>query len=181
MNKAVPFFECRRLKKEREGWEESPVVITSTNDPAACTDSLSNNFILVSDEVYCRGIIHKLYDVVLSGGWQTVMGEQGEEQWAEHTSLWGPCTQSDGLWGVSVWRSSTHYREKYWVPHDKVFLKDVKEWCWMCWCVVVNWNPKPAFACILLFESRWVKSSCGGIMWTCMQPELGRNSEDRWS
>lgn len=46
-------------------------------------------FIVVADEPhYYRCNIHKLYDVVGAGIWNTVTGQEGEE----HTPLWGLCS-----------------------------------------------------------------------------------------
>ncbi len=48
-------------------------------------------FIVVADETYHCCVISKLDDVVGAELGSAVMGQQREEQRAEHTALWGTC------------------------------------------------------------------------------------------
>jgi len=41
-------------------------------------------------------------DMVGAVSWYTVKGQQGKEQRAEHTTLWGPCLQHDDLADVTT-------------------------------------------------------------------------------
>ncbi len=50
-------------------------------------------FIVVADETYHCCVISKLDDVVGAELGSAVMGQQREEQRAEHTALWGTCAQ----------------------------------------------------------------------------------------
>lgn len=52
--------------------------------------------IVVGDETNHSCIIRKLHDVVGAEGECAVIGQQGEEQETEYTSLGGRCTQHDG-------------------------------------------------------------------------------------
>ncbi len=50
-------------------------------------------FIVVADETYHCCVISKLDDVVGAELGSAVVGQQREEQRAEHTALWGTCAQ----------------------------------------------------------------------------------------
>ena len=52
--------------------------------------------VVVADETHQSSVIRKLEEVGAVGGC-AVVGQQGVEQGAEHTSLGGPCTQRDGV------------------------------------------------------------------------------------
>ena len=52
--------------------------------------------IVVADETHHGCVICKLDEEVGAVGGCAVVGQQGEEQGAEHTSLGGTCTQCDG-------------------------------------------------------------------------------------
>ncbi len=51
------------------------------------------HFIVVADETYHCCVISELEDVVGAELGSAVMGQQREEQRAEHTALWGTCAQ----------------------------------------------------------------------------------------
>ncbi len=57
-------------------------------------------FIVVADEPYHCCVISKLDDVVGAELGSAVMGQQREEQRAEHTALWGTCAQCGSARGV---------------------------------------------------------------------------------
>ncbi len=57
-------------------------------------------FIVVADETYHCCVISKLDDVVGAEHGSAVVGQQREEQQAEHTALWGTCTQCSSDRGV---------------------------------------------------------------------------------
>ncbi len=57
-------------------------------------------FIVVADETYHCCVIRKLDDVVGAELGSAVMGQQREEQRAEHTALWGTCAQCGSARGV---------------------------------------------------------------------------------
>ncbi len=57
-------------------------------------------FIVVADETYHCCVISKLDDVVGAELGSAVMGQQREEQRAEHTALWGTCAQCGSARGV---------------------------------------------------------------------------------
>ncbi len=58
------------------------------------------HFIVVADETYHYCVISKLDDVVGAELGSAVMGQQREEQRAEHTALWGTCAQCGSARGV---------------------------------------------------------------------------------
>ncbi len=57
-------------------------------------------FIVVADETYHCCVISKLDDVVGAEFGSAVMGQQREEQRAEHTAFWGTCAQCGSARGV---------------------------------------------------------------------------------
>ncbi len=57
-------------------------------------------FIVIADETYHCFVISKLDDVVGAELGSAVMGQQREEQRAEHTALWGTCAQCGSARGV---------------------------------------------------------------------------------
>ncbi len=57
-------------------------------------------FIVVADETYHCCVISELDDVVGAELGSAVVGQQREEQWAEHTALWGTCAQCGSARGV---------------------------------------------------------------------------------
>ncbi len=57
-------------------------------------------FIVVADETYHCCVISELDDVVGAELGITVVGQQREEQRAEHTALWGTCVQCGSDRGV---------------------------------------------------------------------------------
>ncbi len=57
-------------------------------------------FIVVADETYHCCVISELDDVVGAELGSAVMGQQREEQRAEHTALWGTCAQCGSARGV---------------------------------------------------------------------------------
>ncbi len=57
-------------------------------------------FIIVADETYHCCVISKLDDVVGAELGSAVVGQQREEQRAEHTALWGTCAQCGSARGV---------------------------------------------------------------------------------
>jgi len=58
------------------------------------------HFIIVADETYHCRIISELDDVVGAELGSTVVGQQCEEQWTEHTALWGTCAKCGSARGV---------------------------------------------------------------------------------
>ncbi len=60
------------------------------------------HFIVVADETYHWCVIGKLDDVVEAELGSVDMGQQREEQRAEHTALWGPCAQCGSARGVAA-------------------------------------------------------------------------------
>ncbi len=58
-------------------------------------------FIVVTDEACHCWVISKL-DVVGAEFGSAVMSQQREEQWAEHTALWGTCAQCGSAGGVAA-------------------------------------------------------------------------------
>ncbi len=68
---------------------------------ASCATFLSVvRFIVVADETYHCCVISKLDDVVGAELGSAVVGQQREEQRAEHTALWGTCAQCGSARGV---------------------------------------------------------------------------------
>ncbi len=59
-------------------------------------------FIIVFDEAYHSCVISKLDDVVGAELGSAVMGQQCEEQRAEHTALWDTCAQCGSAGGVAA-------------------------------------------------------------------------------
>ncbi len=57
-------------------------------------------FIVVADETYHCCVISELDDVVGAELGSAVVGQQREEQRAEHTALWGTCAQCGSARGV---------------------------------------------------------------------------------
>ncbi len=57
-------------------------------------------FIIVADETYHCCVISELDDVVGAELGSAVVGQQHEEQRAEHTALWGTCAQCGSARGV---------------------------------------------------------------------------------
>ncbi len=57
-------------------------------------------FIVVADETYHCCVISELDDVVGAELGSAVMGQQHEEQRAEHIALWGTCAQCGSAQGV---------------------------------------------------------------------------------
>ncbi len=57
-------------------------------------------FIVVANETYHWCVIGKLDDVVGAEFCSADVGQQREEQWAEHTALWGTCAQWGSARGV---------------------------------------------------------------------------------
>ncbi len=57
-------------------------------------------FIVVADETYHCCVISKLENVVGAELGSAVVGQQREEQRAEHTALWGTCAQCGSARGV---------------------------------------------------------------------------------
>ncbi len=55
---------------------------------------------IVTDETYHCCVISELDDVVGAELGSAVMGQQREEQRAEHTALWGTCAQCGSARGV---------------------------------------------------------------------------------
>ncbi len=60
------------------------------------------HFIVVADEAYHCCVISKLDDVVGAELGSAVVSQQHEEQWAEHTALWGTCSQCGSAGGVAA-------------------------------------------------------------------------------
>ncbi len=58
------------------------------------------NAATVADETYHSCVIGKLDDVVGAELGSAVVGQQREEQWAEHTALWSTCAQCGSDRGV---------------------------------------------------------------------------------
>ncbi len=58
------------------------------------------HFIVVADETYHCCVISEIDDVVGAELGSAVVGQQHEEQRAEHTSLWGTCAQCGSARGV---------------------------------------------------------------------------------
>ncbi len=57
-------------------------------------------FIVVADETYHCCVISELDDAVGAELGSAVVGQQREEQLAEHTALWGTCAQCGSARGV---------------------------------------------------------------------------------
>ncbi len=57
-------------------------------------------FIVAADETYHRCVISELDDVVGAVFGSAVVGQQREEQRAEHTAMWGTCAQCGSAGGV---------------------------------------------------------------------------------
>ncbi len=57
-------------------------------------------FIVVADETYHCCVVSELDDVVGAELGSAVVGQQREEQRAEHTALWGTCAQCGSARGV---------------------------------------------------------------------------------
>ena len=54
-------------------------------------------FLLFVNETHDCSVVCKLNGHVVIVPWHTVMGQQRVQQWTEHTSLGGSCTQCDGF------------------------------------------------------------------------------------
>ncbi len=67
---------------------------------ASCATSSVVRFIVVADETYHLCVICKLDDVVGAELGSAVVGQQREEQRAEHTALRGTCAQCGSARGV---------------------------------------------------------------------------------
>ncbi len=77
-------------------------VISTTPFSQLCHFLSVVRFIVVADEAYHSYLISKLDDVVGAGLGSAVVSQQSEEQWAEHTALWGTCAQCGSAGGVAA-------------------------------------------------------------------------------
>ena len=68
-------------------------VVSATPFSQLCHFLSVVHFIAVADETYHRCVIRKLDDVVGAELGSAVVGQQCEEQRAEHTALWVTCAQ----------------------------------------------------------------------------------------
>ncbi len=119
--------------------------------------------ISVADETHHSRVIRKFNEEVGVVWRCAVMGQQSEEEGAQHTSLGGPCVQCDGAGCVTA-------------PARPIY-----EWAvegWLCW--MLNWSLWTAFWHTSLFcpdswglgggQWRWHHRSSG---WTYMQTGRG--------
>ncbi len=75
-------------------------VVSATPFSQLCHFLSVVRFIVVADETYHWCVIGKLDDVVGAELGSAVVGQQREEQRAEHTALWGTCAQCGSAQGV---------------------------------------------------------------------------------
>ncbi len=142
--------------------------------------------ISVVDETHHSRVIRKFNEEVGVVWRCAVVGQQSEEEGAQHTSLGGPCVQCDGAGCVyyrpvlpEVSRSESPTAKctaTYWAPAGPIY-----EWAvegWLCW--MLNWSLWTAFWHTSLFcpdvwvlgggQWRWHHRSSG---WTYMQTGKG--------
>ncbi len=102
--------------------------------------------ISVADETHHSRVIHKFNEAVGVVWRCAVVGQQSEEEGAQHTSLGGPCVQCDGAGCVTAdpycLRSPGQKVQQpvctatYWAPAGPVYGWAVEGWlCWM-----LNWS-----------------------------------------
>ncbi len=99
--------------------------------------------ISVADETHHSRVIRKFNEEVGVVWRCAVVGQQSEEEGAQHTSLGGPCVQCDGAGCVTAdpycLRSESPTASctaMYWAPAGPVY-----EWAvegWLCW--MLNWS-----------------------------------------
>ncbi len=77
-------------------------VVCTTPFSQLCHFLFVGCFIVVADEAYHSCVISKLDDVVGAELSSAVVGQQLEEQRAEHTALWGTCAQCGSARGVAA-------------------------------------------------------------------------------
>ncbi len=110
--------------------------------------------ISVADETHHSRVIRKFNEEVGLVWRCAVMGQQSEEEGAQHTSLGGTCVQCDGAGCVTadpeVSRSESPTASctaTYWDPAGQIY-----EWAvegWLCW--MLNWRLWTAFWHMSLF------------------------------
>lgn len=91
----------------------------SGRDCSFCTTGPYANLCPVLGFIVVSGMAHHK---TCHRGWCTVVGRHGEEQWAEHTPLWGPSAQCDGLLRPHCMKVQIPVTERFWLPSVWVSL-----------------------------------------------------------